>query len=100
MAASAPHPSSNAEISRRLVATREALGIGQAELCRRTGIRTNTYNQWEGGFRPGLDGALALCAALGYTLDWIYRGDPSGLPERLATRLRLGIAPVPSRPRR
>lgn len=74
------------EIARRLVQTRASLGLTQAEFGRRAGIAANTLNQWERAKgRPGLDQALLLCEAFGLTLDWIYRGDPSGLPFRVVS---------------
>ena len=77
-----------AAIAARLQATRAALDLNQRKLCELSGIAPNTYNQWEKGRgRPDLDGAIALCDALGLTLDWIYRGDPSGLPQRIALKL-------------
>ena len=75
-------------IAHRLRATRAALGLEQAPFCRRAGIAPNTYNQFERAKgRPSLDMALKLCDAYGLTLDWIYRGDPSGLPYELARSL-------------
>lgn len=75
-------------IARRLIATRLALGLSQAALSRRTGVATNTYNQYEKEKgRPDLDNAMRLCDGLGITLDWIYRADASGLPARIADRL-------------
>ena len=75
-------------IAERLRRTRQAQGLSQTELCRRTTIATNTYNQWEQAKgRPELDKAVLLCDALGYTLDWIYLGDESGLPHSLAVKL-------------
>lgn len=95
-------------ISRRLVVTREALGLSQAQLCRRTGIATNTYNQWEKGIgRPGLDQANRLCDGLGITLDWIYRADASSLPAKIADAIvnstpsaPAGATPTTSSPRK
>ena len=76
------------QIAARLIASREALGLSQADLCRRAGIARNTYNQWETAKGPPrIDQAMKLCDALGYTLDWIYRGDPSGLPYQMASSL-------------
>jgi transcriptional regulator with XRE-family HTH domain len=81
-------PTEIQEIAKRLIDTRGALGYSQAELFKSAGIRTNTYNQWEmAKGRPQLDEALKLCTRLGYTLDWIYRGDPSGLPYRITSKL-------------
>jgi len=73
------------QIALRLRVTREALGLSQVELCRRSGLATNTYNQWEKGKgRPDLDGAIAYSKAFRIPLDWIYLGDPSGLPHSVA----------------
>lgn len=75
-------------IALRLVQTRQALGLSQSELCRLSGIAPNTYNQWErSNGRPQLDKALMLCETFGLTLDWVYRGDRSGLPYDLMLRL-------------
>lgn len=76
------------EIGARLVAMREALGLTPTELCRMTGIRTSTYANWETAVsRPGLGEAKVLRKILGYSLDWIYEGDRSGLPMKLVTAL-------------
>lgn len=75
-------------IAGRLRATREALGLNQTEFCARAGVARNTYNQWEKGKgRPDIDGAMALCRAFRITLDWIYFGDPSKLPNDIASKL-------------
>jgi len=87
-------------IARRLIRTREALRLTPTEICRRAGLETNAYSNWEGGLRPGIDGAIALCLAFGLTLDWIYLGDPSGLPYELAVKLaNPGDTPPPPRRR-
>lgn len=75
-------------IAARLRATRHALDLTQRELCRRAGIETNTYNQWEKAKgRPEIDKAFKLCDAFGLTLDWIYSGVLAGLPHDLAVKL-------------
>jgi transcriptional regulator with XRE-family HTH domain len=75
----------NAAIAQRLIATRRALGYSQAELCRRTGIAPNTYNQYEKARnRPDWENANRLCDGLGITLDWIFRGDPSSVSNKQA----------------
>lgn len=67
-------------IGLRLELTRQVLGLPQNEFCGRAEIATNTYNQYERGKkRPTIENAIALCDAYDLTLDWIYRGDPSGL---------------------
>jgi transcriptional regulator with XRE-family HTH domain len=94
---------SKAAIASRLQATRVALGLNQTDLCRRAGIELTTYNQWERGhIRPGLDEAFKLCDCeeLAYTLDWIYRGEPSSqLPFWLAVQLVLPLAEIEARHR-
>lgn len=76
------------EIGERLRATREALGLDQRSLCRAIDIGESAYNQYEKGARPLTIGpAIKMCRRFGLTLDWLYRGDPSGLPVRLVNRL-------------
>lgn len=85
----APPKSQVEAIALRLRVARAALDISQAELCRRTGIAPNTYNQWEKAKgAPDIWQAILLAKALGYTLDYIYRGDESGLPIRIAGNLK------------
>ena len=75
-------------IAERLIASRKAIGLKQAEYAERAGIPNNTYNQYEQAKgRPSLDFAYKLCDAYGLTLDWIYNGDPSGLPYRITKNL-------------
>ena len=79
-----------AAIGQRLKLTREALELSQVELCRRAKLATNAYNQYETGkTRPAVENAIAICETFQLTLDWIYRGDPSGLRYDLADKLRL-----------
>jgi transcriptional regulator with XRE-family HTH domain len=77
-------------IGLRLELTRLALGFDhQNRFCGRAGIATNTYNQYEtGDRRPAVENAVALCEAYDLTLDWIYRGDPSGLRYDLRDKIR------------
>lgn len=83
-----PNPRSVPAIAERLRLTREALDLSQSDLCRRTGVAANTYNQWENAKgRPGLDQAMMLCDGLGVTLDWIYFGDPGCLPYAIASKI-------------
>lgn len=59
-----------------------------------------TYNNYEKGFRPALDGAMQLVAAFNLSLDWIYYGNPAGLPTAVWERIRnyeAGSAPVDGR---
>lgn len=93
-----------AAIATRLAMTREALELSQAEVSRRTGIKPNTYNQYEmAKGRPNIDHANKLCDGLNITLDWVYRGDQGGLPAQILDKLRAHPANTPtpaSTPRR
>lgn len=52
----------------------------QKEFFRRAGIAPNTGSNWiTGKERPRVDEAIRLCDVYNLTLDYIYRGDPSGL---------------------
>lgn len=76
------------DIGQRLVDLRIALGIKPAELCRRTGIDPSLWSQFEKGKRRiPVDDAITLRTTYGAPLDWIYLGDSSGLPLRLADAL-------------
>ena len=73
----------------RLQITRDALGLTQREFADRAGIAANTYNQYEAGVNyPKIDLAIEICTTFDLTLDWIFRGDPSGLRYDLADAIR------------
>jgi transcriptional regulator with XRE-family HTH domain len=75
---------SAAVIGERLRLTREALRLNQREFCERTGLKTSAYNKYEKGVkRPSVDAAIVLCEYYGLTLEWIFRGDQSRLPNDL-----------------
>lgn len=79
-----------AEIARRLVLTRRALGIEhQQDFGRAAGLSQSQYHHFESGKRRlSLEAALALCETYGLSLDWLYRGDMNALPFRLANAIR------------
>lgn len=88
-------PSDIVAIGWRLVDARDAQGLTQAELADKADIPRNTYNQWEpnkdGGppkGRPNIDYAYRLCETLGYTLEFIYRGDDSRMPKDIVENLK------------
>jgi transcriptional regulator with XRE-family HTH domain len=85
-----PHRRTLDAIASRLRVTREALGIKkQKEFAERAGISPNTYNQWEKGrVYPDLQYMIRLRDEYGISLDWIYLGDPSGLPYQIARLLK------------
>lgn len=76
-------------IGRRLALTRQVLGFQQNEFCDRAKIAANTYNQYEKDKkRPSVPNAIQLCEAYDLTLDWIFRGDPSGLRYETADAIK------------
>lgn len=75
-------------ISLRIKWTREAMGLNQASFARLVGLSPQGLNNYENyAQRPEIDQALQICRATGVTLDWIYRGDRSGLPQRISEKL-------------
>lgn len=78
-----------AAIGSRLEITRRVFGFQQNEFAERAGLATNTYNQYEKAKkRPSIENAMALCDAYNLTLDWIYRGDSSGLRYETADAIK------------
>lgn len=80
------------DIGRRLRLTRRALGYEdrqQAAFAADSGLAQSHYNRFETGDRPlTLPIAMKLCHRWGLTLDWLYRGDPSGLQYKLANDIK------------
>lgn len=80
------------DIARRLRLTREALGYDermQKLFAEEAGLTQAHYNKFDTGSRPlSLGAAMKLCHRYGLTLDWLYRGDPSGLPYALHMKIK------------
>lgn len=78
------------DVARRLRLTRLALRIeDQRDFGEPAGISQSLYNRFETGTRLlTLQAALKLCQTYDLSLDWLYRGDPSGLPYKLANDIR------------
>jgi transcriptional regulator with XRE-family HTH domain len=69
----------------RLRYTRRALGVNQREFATRAKLKANRYSQYETGARAlSIEAALRICNEYGISLDWLYRGDRSNLPHKLA----------------
>lgn len=77
-------------IADRLVRTRLALGFDeQQEFCSEIEVAKNVYNPFERGRRRiSIDVALKIKQRFGITTDWIYAGDPKGLPAEVYSRIR------------
>ena len=73
------------QIGTRLKAARLALGLSQKELYDAIGVKAATWNHWESGKRMPDPMAMAELYRLhGVTMEWIYAGDPRGLPFGIA----------------
>ena len=74
---------------RRLLETRTALGLTQREFSEAVGVRQTQYTMFETGSRRiTIEIAVKLRDHYNLTTDWIYCGDPSGLPYRLWDTIR------------
>lgn len=88
------------EVSGRLRALRAAKAIPTQEaMAELIGAARNQYNNWERGSLIPVAFAIRICAITGATLDYIYKGDKSGLPLNLVMLLE-GSAPTPSTTRK
>src|SRR5260370_41811743 len=76
------------EIGKRLVLTRKALDLKQAQLARYMGVSPQSLNNYERGYRLfDLDLAEAMCERSQLTLDWLYRGEIGTPPQRLIQKI-------------
>ncbi len=83
-------PSTFPEIGRRLRLLRMALtpASNPAAFARQVGLTRTAWMRCEiGAARLGLTTALALRQKFGVSLDWIYAGDESILPQHLMLRI-------------
>lgn len=77
-------------IARRMRQIRRCWQLSQSDLGVICGTKKNTVSHWEHGRqRPTIDRRAAPVARTGLTLDWIYLGNPGGLPLEVARRLGL-----------
>ena len=94
-------------VAKRLQLFRKSLGMRQVDLARELGWSQQKWGQWENARRtPNIPDMIELAERYGVTLDYIYRGDMSRLPEWMAKKIRelvgsdslVGLAPGSSRP--
>lgn len=66
----------------------------QAAFARLMEISAPAWNNYESGYRIGIDHALALRAKTGVTLDWIYCGveTPGPLMQKLAEARNVALS--------
>lgn len=68
----------------------DALGISQAEFCRRTGIAPNKLSNYlRGDNYPDPIWLVRVCDEFGLTTDWFYRGARAGVAAGVAANLRV-----------
>jgi transcriptional regulator with XRE-family HTH domain len=76
-------------VGTRLALTRRVYGLQQQEFAERAAINASAYNQYERGKRLiSVSHAHRLCDVYDLTLDWVYRGDPSGLRYQTAEAIK------------
>ncbi|CAN1724410.1 protein of unknown function [Hyphomicrobium sp. 1Nfss2.1] len=81
---------SNEAIAERLEIIRAVKGLSQKEFANAAGVNESTYSQYKKGIQaPNLEQANKLCDTWGLTLDWIYRGDNSGLDGDLRDAIKV-----------
>jgi len=80
-------------VAKRLGYFRKSLGMRQIDLAKEFGWSPQKWGQWEKGRRtPNIADMIELSERYGVTLDYIYRGDMSRLPEWMAKEIRDLIA--------
>lgn len=80
----------------RVAAAREAVGISQADLARRLGVKGKTVQAWEDDVAEPRANKLAMMAGvLNVTMRWLLTGEGSGVlpPEELEV-MPADIAPL------
>lgn len=76
------------EVAKRLKETRLAAGLTQAAVCRTCGFTSNRYANWEMGLsRPDIDAGKVLSKRLGWTMEWLYPGEPRSLDPELREKI-------------
>lgn len=80
--------SSTEAVAERLELLRELIGMRQNEFASRAGIGANAWNNYvHCRSRISVDAAIKLVITYGVTLDFIFLGDASNMPYRLASGL-------------
>lgn len=77
-----------AAVGRRLKALRLVLNKDQKHMATLAGVTPQAWSNWENGIRrPAPDQIYKLATTTGVTSDFVYYGDRSGLPVRIADGL-------------
>jgi transcriptional regulator with XRE-family HTH domain len=79
-------------IGERLRITRLSLGVTQRAFAYPLGMTRENQTMYESGARePPWEKAVAMTDAWGLTLDWIYKGDLSGLSPGLVEKINRNL---------
>lgn len=77
------------DVGRRLEQIRSVLGVNQMDFGAAAGLKQSRYNAYEKGTRLlTLKAALLLCKKYTLDLNYIFMGDPSGLPYKIHEELK------------
>lgn len=77
-----------AEDGGRLRRARKALGYKQGEAAQISGITQQRWYNYEAGIRsPGIDAVRTFCNKTGLTMDYVFRGVMTGLPQDLSSKI-------------
>ena len=84
-----PRPDSNQEVCRRLLDLRAVLNLSRpADFISATGFSKTRVSNWDNfNSRPDLAAGILMARKWGVTLDWLFLGNPAGLPRDLAEKL-------------
>jgi len=76
------------DVAARLKICREVVGLSHQAAADLISQDRSTWTGWENGNRyPPVDRISKFCDRYGFTLDWIYRGIPHGLPNEIADKI-------------
>jgi len=79
-------------VGQRIMVTRLAIGITQRAFAMPLGVTREAQTQYESGARyPKWEHAIAMCDAWGLTMDWLFRGDISGLSPMLVEKINRNL---------
>jgi transcriptional regulator with XRE-family HTH domain len=88
------------KVGERLRIAREALGLEQTEMAELYGLDKTKLSHWERGKHYPAPAFIArLWERHRIPADWIYLGEVSGVPHRLAENLLAGAAASAERPK-
>lgn len=90
-----------AAVGVRLEVSRKALGVDHVDMAKAAKVSAQAWSNYVRGERPlDIEAASELCKKYKLTLDWIYRGDPDGLPYALGAKVAprdAMVVPLPKR---